>query len=88
MSRATALESSLGLAASGAVLALAVEVPSIGSSLQLAGWLLLLIGAWSFVLVLLVGTSATTAIGTTRLDREPQYRREHVAVARPSRSTQ
>jgi hypothetical protein len=75
MSRATALESSLALAASGAILALGVEIPGVGSTLQLAGWLLLMAGAWGFVLTLIVGTSATTSIDTTFLEHEPHYAR-------------
>jgi hypothetical protein len=75
MSRVAAFESSLALAASGAVLALAVDLPAVGATLQLVGWLLLMAGAWWFVLTLLVGTSATTSIDTTFVDPEPHYAR-------------
>jgi hypothetical protein len=75
MSRVTALESSLALAASGAILAVGVEIPAVGPTLELAGWLLLMAGAWSFILALVVGTSATTSIDTRFDDREPHYAR-------------
>jgi hypothetical protein len=81
MSRVTALESSLVLAASGAILALGVEIPAVGPTLELAGWLLLMAGAWSFVLALLVGTSATTSIDTTFDDRQPHYARRDAVPA-------
>jgi hypothetical protein len=79
MTKVAALESSLILAGSGAVLALAVDF----ATLQLAGWLLLMAGAWWFVLTLLVGTSATTSIDTTFVDREPHYAR-HDAIPSPA----
>jgi hypothetical protein len=92
MSRSAALESSLAVAAVGAALALAIDAPSHGwpgRVVEVSGWLLLAAGVWGFMLALLVGTRATTAISTTHLDRPAHYRRHPVPapVANRPRST-
>ena len=70
MSRSTAIETSSLLVAAGAIMAMAPDARAGGLSVELVGWVLMGIGAWSLILFALVGTTSTTAIDTTFLDRE------------------
>ena len=70
MSRSTAIETSSLLVATGAIMALALDARAGGVNVDLVGWVLMGLGAWSLILFALVGTTGTTAIGTTFIDHE------------------
>jgi hypothetical protein len=74
MSRVAAIETSLVLVAIGTIIAVTADSATAGLSVQLIGLLVVGAGTWGLMLSLLVGTRATTAIGTTSVDRD-QLRR-------------
>ena len=82
MRRVTAIEVSSVLVAAGALMAFTLDARAGGVRADVVGWIVMGLGLWSLALFVLVGTTATTAIGTTHSKRE---NRSLAAVRRTKR---